>query len=202
MFDNNEGLYLDSEGISFYEEVGQSLTPIRVSIDAKRGFGATNIYWDPLRRFVGSDKWKASASGSAPIGALQMGIESTIPEDNSDIPLYMYGYNAADYYFIQSIPHTYLTVPSKSTRTIDITRSSFLCEIPDAMWKKIKPVYYNAKRASSSSSGYYDDPDVFYEDGLNDDGIGHRYFRIRNRNNDKIAVDLFIIWSINYRDID
>ena len=201
MFDNNEGLYLDSEGISFYEVVGESLTPIRVSIDAKRGFGATNIYWDPLRIFAGSEKWKASANGSAPIGALQMEVMSTIPEDNSDIPLYMYGYNSADYYFIQIIPHTYLTVPHNSTRTIDITRSG-RCEITDAMWKKIKPVYYNAKRASSSLSGYYDDPDVFYEDSLNDDGRGHRYFRIRNNNNDKIAVDLFIIWSINYRDID
>ena len=201
MFDNNEGLYLDSEGISFYEEVGQSLTPIRVSIDAKRGFGATNIYWDPLRIFASSDKWKASANGSAPIGALQMGVMSTIPDDNSDIPLYMYGYNDVDYYFIQIIPHTYLTIPHNSTRTIDITRSSW-CEIPDAMWKKIKPVYYNAKRASSDSSGYFDDPDVFYEDALNDSGIGHRYFRIRNTNNEKIAVDLFIVWSINYNDID
>ena len=201
MFDNNEGLYLDSEGISFYEVVGESLTPIRVSIDAKRGFGATNIFWDPLRVFAGSDKWKASAGGSSPIGALQMEVESTIPEDNSDIRLYMHGYNSADCYFIQIIPHTYLTVPHNSTRTIDITRSGW-CEIPDAMWKKIKPVYYNAKRASSSLSGYLDDPDVFYEDGLNDDGIGHRYFRIRNTNNEKIAVDLFIIWSIKYRDIN
>ena len=201
MFDNNEGLYLDSEGISFYEVVGESLTPIRVSIDAKRGFGSTNIYWDPLRIFAGSEKWKASVGGSAPIGALQMGVMSTIPDDNSDIPLYMYGYNSADYYFIQIIPHTYLTIPHNSTRTIDITRSGW-CEISDAMWKKIKPVYYNAKRASSDSSGYFDDPDVFYEDALNDSGMGHRYFRIRNKNNIKIAVDLFIIWSINYRDID
>ena len=82
-----------------------------------------------------------------------------------------------------------------------MTRSGW-CEIPDAMWKKIKPVYYNAKRSSSDSSGYFDDPDVFYEDALNDSGIGHRYFRIRNKNNVNIAVDLFIIWSINYRDID
>lgn len=201
MFDNNEGLYLNSEGISFYEEVGQSLTPVRVSIDAKRGFGATNIYWDPLRVFAGSDKWKAYAGGSNPIGALQMEVESTIPEDNSDIRLYMHGYNSSDCYFIQIIPHTYLTVPHNSTRTIDITRSGW-CEIPDAMWKKIKPVYYNAKRSSSDSSGYFDDPDVFYEDALNDSGIGHRYFRIRNKNNINIAVDLFIIWSINYRDID
>ena len=198
MFDNNEGLYLDSEGISFYEEVGQLSTPVRVSIDATRGFGATNIYWDPLRVFAGSDKWKASANGSAPIGALQMGVMSTIPEDNSNIPLYMYGYNSADYYFIQIIPHTYLTVPSNSTRTIDITRSGW-CEIPDAMWKKIKPVYYNAKTISTASRS---DPDVFYEDNLNDAGAGHRYFRIRNNNTIKIAVDLFIIWSINYQNID
>lgn len=200
MFDNNEGLYLDSEGISFYEEVGQSLTRVRVSIDAKRGFASTNIFWDPLRVFAGSDKWKAYAGGSFPIGALQMEVVS-ITEDNSDIQLYMYGYNAADCYFIQIIPHTYLTVPHNSTRTIDITRSG-RCEIPDAIWKKIKPVYYNIKRASSDSSGYFDDPDVFYEDALNDSGIGHRYFRIRNKNNINIAVDLFIIWSIKYRDID
>lgn len=188
-----EGLYLDAQGIGYYNPD----TKQKAALSSEFGLYATNITVDPLRIYGDSEYSYSSTYGSHPMFMLTLPASSDIHDPSiSTARAYEPVYEASDYYTFAGTLGTGsnpIVIAKNSTKTIILGKyKSFFPDDLEFVQKSTLDGVYISQITSSSNAERnitvsWTKPDS-----------AHYYISIKNSATVQVSVTLLLIFSAAY----